>query len=132
MLEWRKIKDYPFEVSNEGAVRCESDKELLNICVTRWGYKYVAFHSKSFGVHRLVAAAFIVNTEPQRTLVAHKDGNPSNNHVNNLRWSTHKENMADRKLHGKNPRYAVWKKLRTENTLAVPSGKELNRLLGLQ
>lgn len=27
--------------------------------------------------------------------VCHNDGNPANNHVSNLRWDTHSENMKD-------------------------------------
>ncbi len=33
----------------------------------------------------------------------HRDGNPENNHKGNLLWGTHLENMADKKMHGRQP-----------------------------
>lgn len=66
----------------------------------RAGYKRVQFtvdgKRHTTGVHRLVAIAFIPNPE-NKSDVNHIDGNKSNNHVSNLEWCTHKENMA----HGK-------------------------------
>lgn len=47
--------------------------------------------TKSFLVHRLVAFAFIPEIEGKIS-INHKDGNPKNNHVDNLEWCNHLEN----------------------------------------
>lgn len=48
---------------------------------------------KTIRVHRVVASVFIPNPNnlPE---VNHKDCNRNNNHIENLEWSTHKENVA--------------------------------------
>jgi len=53
---------------------------FCNQCVKSW-------HS----VHRLVANAFMQNPE-NLPCINHKDEDPSNNHVENLEWCTHKYN----------------------------------------
>jgi hypothetical protein len=50
-------------------------------------------------VHRLILEAF-VGPRPEGMEACHNDGDKTNNHWNNLRWDTHKNNLADRKLHG--------------------------------
>lgn len=54
-------------------------------------------------VHRLVAEAFI-GPCPEGMEVCHNDGNASHNHVSNLRWDTHLENVQDTLRHGNNSR----------------------------
>jgi hypothetical protein len=60
------------------------------------GYMQVALSINKkhtcFKVHRLVAAAFIPNTENKLT-VNHKDGNKLNNSVDNLEWATQSEQL---------------------------------------
>lgn len=51
-------------------------------------------------VHRLVCKAFHGPKPTPHHEVAHNDGCPSNPHADNLRWATHVENLADKKLHG--------------------------------
>jgi hypothetical protein len=43
-------------------------------------------------VHRVVAECFIPNPD-NKPFVLHKDNNPRNNHVSNLKWGTQSENI---------------------------------------
>ena len=96
---WRDIKNYEghYQVSNFGRVKSiKFGKEIILKPVTdRHGYLLVSLwknnKQKTYKVHRLVAEAFIDNTDnlPQ---VNHKDENPLNNNVNNLEWCNSKYN----------------------------------------
>lgn len=50
-------------------------------------------------VHRAVLATF-VGPCPEGMEVRHLDGDPTNNHLSNLRYGTHSENELDKVLHG--------------------------------
>ena len=55
---------------------------------------------KRIDVHRLVALTFLGDPPSSRHLVAHADGNRTNNRVSNLRWATQSENLSDCRRHG--------------------------------
>ena len=104
---WKDIDGYnsDYQVSNTGKVRTRKNNrwghldyyKLMSPSDNGLGYKFVVFHKnkkrKKTYIHRLVAYYFIENTH-NKPEVNHKDGNPSNNNVNNLEWVTHKENYA--------------------------------------
>lgn len=56
------------------------------------GYAKVKINLKNKFVHRLVAIAYLDNSEKKET-VNHKDGNKLNNNIDNLEWNTRKENI---------------------------------------
>ena len=58
---------------------------------------------KRFAVHRLMCLTFI--PRPMwATEIRHLDGNPENNHIDNLAWGNQKLNAKDRELHGRTSR----------------------------
>ena len=69
--------------------------ETLSKRIDRAGYYTVRLYSGkpvTKYLHRLIAEAFIPNPENKK-YINHKDGNKLNNKVNNLEWTTHKENV---------------------------------------
>jgi hypothetical protein len=57
------------------------------------GYRRVKIDNQRHSVHRLVAEAFLGAAPEGCTQVNHKDGDPGNNHVTNLEWTTRSENI---------------------------------------
>jgi hypothetical protein len=109
--QWRKVAGWPdYSVSNLGRVRRDISAgpspagRILNGRVNSGGYYRVALYRngthQDFSVHRLVAIAFIGQVPADANQVAHFDGCPGNNHVENLRWATCKENHRDSVRHG--------------------------------
>lgn len=52
-------------------------------------------------VYRLVALVYLPKPSSTKLVIRHLDDNPLNNHVDNLRWGTQKQNMEDARKNGK-------------------------------
>lgn len=99
--EWRDIPGYVglYKVSNFGNVktikRQGTDDRILKLTKARNGYLNIALCKdgtyKRFGVHRLVAMAFLDNPGAL-PCVNHKDENKENNVLSNLEWCSHQYN----------------------------------------
>jgi len=113
MEVWRDVLGYEglYQVSSLGRVKsldrvdCAGRKLkgiILQQSYTRAGYRSIGLSKDgalcSYRVNRLVAIAFINNPNnyPQ---VGHKDDNKENNSVDNLYWTTQKENNTHNNKH---------------------------------
>lgn len=108
---WKEIEGFDgmYEVSNIGRVRSwksgnygrRKEPKILKIKPNQDGYiGLVITHNtekKSFKIHRLVGVCFIDN--PQNLVyIDHIDGNKTNNHFLNLRWTSMSENAMNTKI----------------------------------
>ena len=96
------IKDFPnYAITQDGKVWSFKKNKWLKPEETEKGYLRVSlvkdrklYHKK---IHRLVAETFTPKTEEDirlnRNCIDHIDGNRQNNHISNLKWCTHTENM---------------------------------------
>ena len=112
--EWQDVLGFEelYQVSSFGNVRTIKKGEAeMSQQENRNGYMTVHLRDKGVErramVHRLVAEAFIPNPNGFRD-VNHKNGDKSDNRVENLEWTSHADNMTHsfREL-GKNVRHIV-------------------------
>lgn len=117
------IKGYEdrYEITSTGKVwSIRSQKFLAPIKGSKGRSWYVNLTSEGskqtvFYIHRLVGMHFLTKDNEYQTDIDHKDGNPLNNDISNLRWATHSENMRNtkvRKEEGKTSKYkgVCWSK----------------------
>ena len=128
--EWRDVVGYEglYMVSNLGNVKSlpkrarHRNERTMKLSIGGGGYLYA--HLRKNGkdaqklVHRLVAEAFIENTE-DKPQVNHIDGNRCNNNINNLEWVTCSENQ----LHA----YRVLNRVRSTGGTPRPTKRKLTR-----
>lgn len=145
---WKDISGYEglYQVSNLGRVkslgnRSNHKKPMIKSLQNRNGYYSITLYknskTKTTGVHRLVAEAFIPNPDnlPE---VNHKDENKLNNRVDNLEWCNKKYNInyghsaVNRRIQNRERGLSMSKKvLCVETGVIYPSITEAYRQTGI-
>lgn len=93
--EWRTFRDSVYQVSNLGRVKNTKTNKILKGNKADCGYMRVDIQlpkqkRRKFLIHQLVYECFI---STEYDVINHKDGNKTNNKVENLESVSHKENL---------------------------------------
>lgn len=102
-MEFVKINEPNFKyyyINKNGQIAKIKDGKirLLNDRLNAYGYKRVSMvnddgYRKDRLVHVLLMKTFVPNPENKK-VINHKDGNKTNNNLDNLEWATHSENTT--------------------------------------
>jgi hypothetical protein len=129
--EWKQFRDTNYQVSTHGNIKSKkcpmmkqaslsNDKRRKIISLT------IKNKQKTFLVYRLVAEVFIPNPTGLSD-VDHIDGNPSNNHLCNLRWLS----QVDNNRHSNCIKVEQWDKDYTALIKVWTSGSDVEKVLGI-
>ena len=137
---WKDIEGYDgeYQVSNLGRIKSfkmkfgkQPTETIMMLQPEQSGYMRVCLvknkKPKCVPVHRIVAEAFIPNTE-NKPVIDHINGNRTDNRVENLRWCTHSENSQNTKYGS-----ARWNSIKVKDNQGhvFDSYREARKILGI-
>ena len=94
--KWKDVHDHEqYKISSIGRIYTKKMNRFMSPLDRKDGYQRIKMDRKSFYVHRLVARTFL--GEPPESIpnpvVNHKNGNKSDNTIDNLEWIDFAENV---------------------------------------
>ena len=98
-MKWYVLKENDkYLINKNGEVKSLKTNKILKPGRTKNGYYTVALckngKQRTYYIHRLVANNFIENINGYKE-INHKDGNKSNNIIDNLEWCDRKHNLKE-------------------------------------
>jgi len=96
---WKRVENWPYEVSNIGRVRRNDTLRLLSPVIDGNGYAHVCLKDGvrrfNSAVHQLVAFAFLPEKPHASCTPNHKNHVRDDNNLDNLEWLTPSEQVRD-------------------------------------
>lgn len=139
--QWRDIEGYDgmYQVSDLGRVRSKHSGEwkLMRFGRNKSGYLSVNLSKnkeiKHFYVHRLVAQAFIPNSDETKTQINHRNECKSENKLSNIEWCSAQYNVTynDLQFRKKNSKRRKIEKLYDKN-LSINENLEMFKANGIE
>lgn len=101
MKNWKQIRDYNYEASEDGEIKNIKTGRILKQRITKYGYPIVDImidkKRKTFKTHRLIVEVFH-GEGLEGYQVDHINRKRDDNRASNLRWVTPKENIENREF----------------------------------
>jgi len=108
---WKKVKENNlYEVSNYGRVKSWNNRygkrpksKYMKFSCSPSGYLYLCIRANGKYLHKRISRLALEGFNgpcPTGMQCCHNDGDKKNNHIENLRWDTPKNNALDRITHG--------------------------------
>ena len=130
---WQHVPDFGgwYEVSSRGRIWSNKTGRFLSCSVANTGYHQVNLGGSIRHVQRIVLEAF-VGPCPYGHEACHGNGVRTDNRLENLRWDTRKNNMADASRHGTTNRgeRCPTSKLTREQVYAIRAAAGTQREIG--
>lgn len=127
-VEWRPVPGYEglYDVSSDGKVWSYVSNKVLSPSHNGRGYLHCVLtkngEKRGFGIHRLVAIAFLPNPQGKPT-VNHLNEKTDDNRVENLEWATHHE----QNVYGTRPQRCSEKAKKRAVIRSCPDGSNIKK-----
>lgn len=102
---WTPVSGHPtYQVSTMGRVWSGTSKRILRPTKLRTGYMCVCLDNKTYSVHRIILPAFVDCPKGiKNPVINHKNGDKTDNRLENLEWVSSSDNAKHARSTGLNP-----------------------------